>query len=294
MTARVHSSEGCGRAAEPHNVGVGSLGLVAPLARGVTYRRAVHLLLGAVLLLPYLLLGFVFARVLADPGSPRPALPLILAVALVLGAAPAFLRGTRAMEIAPARLFLDVDLPDPVSGRPARLPLEARIRAAVWFELHLFAGGLVALVMLTAFPMALILILHRRSAAGSARLGSADGALAGFRLGPLDEGDAWWWSLIGVVLLIATAYAVAGLGTLAALVAPVLLGPSQAELMATLRAESQRLAEGNRIARELHDTIGAALTATTSRRRRPGSCSIPTRHSPAGLWRRSRGSGVTR
>ena len=68
---------------------------------------------------------------------------------------------------------------------------------------------------------------------------------------------------IGVVLLIATAYAVAGLGALAALMAPVLLGPSPTERMAALQAEAQRLAEGNRIARELHDTIGHALTATT-------------------------------
>jgi signal transduction histidine kinase len=218
----------------------------------VTYRRAVYLLLGAVLLLPYLLLGVVFARVLGDPGSPRPALPLILAVALVLGAAPAFLSGTRAVEIVAARLLLDVDLPEPVSGR---LALETRIRAGTWFGLHLFAGGLVALVLLTAFPMALIFIVHR--------LGFADEALAGFRLGPLDEADAWWWSLVGLVLLIATAYAVAGLGALAALMAPVLLGPSSIERMAVLQAESRRLAEGHRIARELHDTIGHALTATT-------------------------------
>jgi signal transduction histidine kinase len=56
---------------------------------------------------------------------------------------------------------------------------------------------------------------------------------------------------------------VAGLGSLAATMAPVLLGPSTAERTAAVEARERRLAERNRLARELHDSVGHALTATT-------------------------------
>jgi signal transduction histidine kinase len=64
-------------------------------------------------------------------------------------------------------------------------------------------------------------------------------------------------------MLIATGYAIAALGALAAVMAPVLLGPSQAERVAALEARSRRLAERNRLARDLHDSVGHALTVTT-------------------------------
>jgi signal transduction histidine kinase len=70
--------------------------------------------------------------------------------------------------------------------------------------------------------------------------------------------------IVGTTLaLVALAYVVAGLGTLAAMMAPVLLGPSPAERIETLEAEADQLAERNRLARELHDSIGHALTVTT-------------------------------
>jgi signal transduction histidine kinase len=53
---------------------------------------------------------------------------------------------------------------------------------------------------------------------------------------------------------------VTGLGELVAQAARRLLGPSAAERLAALEERTERLLERNRIARELHDSIGHALT----------------------------------
>jgi signal transduction histidine kinase len=180
---------------------------------------------------------------------------VLLVAAIVIVTMPAFLGGTRALGIAAARFLLDADLPEPAPTGSARLTLEARVRAALWFALHLAVGAVVAALLLIAVPLALVFLAER--------VGLAPGALAGLRLGPFDEGDTWWWSLLGVVLLVGTIYAIAGLGALAALMAPVLLGPSQTERIAALEAGSRRLAERNRLARDLHDSVGHALTVTT-------------------------------
>ncbi|GII65585.1 two-component sensor histidine kinase [Sphaerisporangium krabiense] len=235
---------------------MGVRGVAGPLFSATTYRRAVHLLLGGVLLLPYLLLGWAFARMYAVPGAPQVLLAVVLAVTALVGLVPPFLRGTRALEIAAARSLLGVALPDPPAtaerGRAAR---ETRLRAALWFAVHLCAGGVVALLLFVPVAMGLAFTLQWLDLAG--------GALAGLRLGPLDEHDTGWLALLGAVLLVGALYAVAGLGGLAAVMAPVLLGPSPAERIAALEARAARLAERNRLARELHDSIGHALTVTT-------------------------------
>ena len=81
--------------------------------------------------------------------------------------------------------------------------------------------------------------------------------------GPFGPGHPVAAGLAGLALLVALGYAVAGLGALAASMAPVLLGPAQAERIAALEARSARLAERNRLARELHDSVGHALTVAT-------------------------------
>ncbi|MEU9889358.1 histidine kinase [Sphaerisporangium sp. NPDC051011] len=230
--------------------------LVAPLVSGTTYRRAVHLLLGAVLLLPYILLGVAFAGMFAVPGEPYGLLVLVLALVAVIGLVPPFLRGTRALEIAAARSLLGVALPDPpVTAEPGRAARETRLRAALWFAVHLAAGGLVGLLLLIPLVMGLAFAVES--------LGVVSGALDGLRLGPLGRQDGPWLGLLGVLMLVGVLYAVAGLGGLAAVMAPVLLGPSSAERIAALEARAARLAERNRLARELHDSIGHALTVTT-------------------------------
>ena len=55
----------------------------------------------------------------------------------------------------------------------------------------------------------------------------------------------------------------AGYAALLRRAAPLLLGPSAAERMAAVERHADRLAHRNRLARELHDSIGHTLTAAT-------------------------------
>ncbi|MGW0432864.1 sensor histidine kinase [Micromonospora sp. NPDC003197] len=223
------------------------------LVRADTYRRGVFLLLGGVILLPYVLLVAAFVNMFGEPYVPRPALTLMAAVSVVIVGVPPFLGGTRALEIAAVRSLLGVDLPVPAAGHG--IDRETRLRSALWFVVHLVTGGVVSLGVLIAVPMALVFVAKQ--------FGIAPSAIDGLRLGPLDEHDIGWLTLLGVVLLVGLGYLVAGLGALAAVLAPALLGPSQTERIAVLEARAAQLAERNRLARELHDSVGHALTVAT-------------------------------
>ncbi|MDG4821470.1 histidine kinase [Asanoa sp. WMMD1127] len=220
--------------------------LLAPLVRASTYRRGVHLLLGGVLLLPYVLLGVVFATMLTDDTLPQVAVWVLLLIGAVIAVTPAFLGGTRAVEIVAARVLLGVDLPEPAPGGGDR---ETTLRGALWFGAHLAFGGVVGVALFTALPMALAYVTQPFG-------GRIDGL-------PLAGSSPAAMTAVGVVLLVVLVYAVAGLGSLAAVVAPVLLGPSPAARIASLEARADRLVERARLARELHDSVGHALTVTT-------------------------------
>lgn len=206
----------------------------ATLVRASTYRRGAFLLLGGVLALPYGLVGAGLSGLARDRAIPLAVVVVLSAAAAVIGLAPPFLRGARALEVAAARWLLGVELPDP----PERPAPEARLRGALWFAVHLGVGAGVAFALFVALPTAVVLITTH----------------AGWQ--------AAGWALLGVALLVATGYGIAGLGALAAMMAPVLLGPSADERVAAVRAEARRLAERNRLARDLHDSVGHALTVT--------------------------------
>ncbi|MEQ4303934.1 histidine kinase [Plantactinospora sp. B6F1] len=226
---------------------------LAPLTSGATYRRAVFLLLGGVLLLPYLLLGTVFAEMLRTDAVPRPAVLVLIAVATAIAAVPLFLRGTRALEIAAARALLDVELPEPATD--GGIDRESRLRCALWIGIHLLSGGLVGFALISALPMALLFLF--------AQLGVSKEAVRDLAVGPFGGWHPGWLSLVGAGMLVLLGYAVAGLGALARLMAPALLGPSPTERIAALEQQASRLAERNRLARELHDSVGHALTVAT-------------------------------
>jgi signal transduction histidine kinase len=225
---------------------------LAPLVSGTTYRRAVHLLLGAVIALPYLLLAGAFRHMVAEDPDTRPLLLLTAAVAAVIAAVPAFLEGTRALETAAARHLLGVDLPDPPPGtRPA---VETRVRSALWFGLHLVSGLVIATLLLVAVPAAVLVLTRRLDVPAENVPGLPDPATG--------QGVAVWL-LVLLALLVATGYAVAAFGALATVMATVLLGPSATEREHALEARTRELAQRNRLARELHDSIGHALTVAT-------------------------------
>lgn len=52
-------------------------------------------------------------------------------------------------------------------------------------------------------------------------------------------------------------------GALLSRAAPWFLGPSAAERIAAMESEAVKLAERNRLARELHDSVGHALSVVT-------------------------------
>ncbi|MFI6262099.1 sensor histidine kinase [Micromonospora sp. NPDC051006] len=226
---------------------------VAPLVAASTWRRGVFLLLGGVLVLPYVLLAVAFGQLFTGPAVPRLLSVGLLVVAVLIAVVPLLLDGSRALEIAAARALLGVELPDSAPGH--RGDRETRLRAALWIAVHLTVGGLLMLALLSAVPLALAFIAQQ--------FGVGSEVITDVRFGPLDGQDTGWLTLTGVLLLAGLGYAVAGLGALAASMAPVLLGPAPAERIAALEARATRLAERNRLARELHDSVGHALTVAT-------------------------------
>jgi hypothetical protein len=59
-------------------------GVLAPLVRGSTWRRAMFLLLGGVLVLPYALLAAAFAQLLGNDDVPRPMRETFMQPSLVI------------------------------------------------------------------------------------------------------------------------------------------------------------------------------------------------------------------
>lgn len=221
-------------------------------ASGQTYRSGIFLLLGGVVALPYGLLAAGFWSLLDDRLQDGPVVLVLLALTLVIAAAPALLAGVRSMEISAVREILSGELPEP--GPVTELDAGTRLRAAAWYGLHLLSGGLTAAVLFIGVPTAVIFVLNQ--------FGAAD-LTNPAQLEFLSDLDGWVLALLGLVLawLIIEGIAVAGAALRA--LAPVLLGPSASARIAELELRSRRLAERNRLARELHDSIGHALTITT-------------------------------
>ncbi|WP_372482450.1 sensor histidine kinase [Streptomyces bambusae] len=219
--------------------------------------RWVHLVLGGALLMPYFLLTSVLVGVVAGGRNALSSLPLMLvsyAVALPVVAATGMSSLVRPMSVASVRAMCGVPGEGLADG-PARSG-SARARAAGWWTLHLGVGALLSGMSLAVPPMAVVLMvvpfspsLRHVYAAGSPWVQSG----AGMAVAPV----------VGAALLVALAAVAAGAGSLLARLAPVLLGPTPADRLAAAEERAADLAVRNRLARELHDSVGHALSAVT-------------------------------
>ncbi|MFG3509071.1 sensor histidine kinase [Streptomyces sp. NPDC047821] len=220
--------------------------------------RWVHLILGGALLMPYWLLGTVVVAPFVDgAGMFSNSLAVqfgAYGVALPLAAVTALFPLARPMSVAVARTLCGVPAERFADG-PAR-SRAARGRTAGWVTLHVGLGGLVSGASLALPPFAVTVMLLPFS-----------GALREAATGAYPWLDQRWLVYGGVpaglAMLVALAAAAAGAGALLARQAPLLLGPTPADRLAAAERRAAELAVRNRLARELHDSVGHALSAVT-------------------------------
>ncbi|MES5823861.1 histidine kinase [Streptomyces sp. RG80] len=210
--------------------------LLRPFGRAVTYTRLLHLFIAIVW--PSMLLfiqeawwTWVVAAVLLAP----------------VGLVPAM----RTVEGLQARLLLTDDRHDSASTDIVVAPSASwndRGRVVVWLEARLLLGCATSMLSVQLLLAAIDLV--------SSGFGRAvgDGLLV-----PLD-GHAWWHVLLAPLALAALAVTVVVPGRIITALAHRLLGPSPADRLAALEERTEQLLERTRIARELHDSIGHALT----------------------------------
>ncbi|MGW2324778.1 sensor histidine kinase [Streptomyces sp. NPDC001700] len=222
-----------------------------------TRTRWVHLVLGGALLMPYFLLTTVLlGSVLRTPGllTSLPWQLLAFVAALPLAALTALFPLVRPLEVTAARALCGLPESAELAAGPAS-SWDARQRTALWYALHLAVGGLVSGLTLAVPPAALLLIALPVS-------GSSYGAELGWP-GAFAGGRVALAPATGVLLLAVLVVVAAGAGALLARCAPALLGPAPADRLAAAEERAARLASRNRLARELHDSVGHALSAVT-------------------------------
>ncbi|WP_211305399.1 histidine kinase, partial [Crossiella equi] len=230
--------------------------VLAPLTSRSTLLRWIYLVLGGALLTPYFIAGTAVAELLrGQVPLPLPAgwslatTSVFFALGTLL--CTTFVPALGVLEATAVRTLLEI----PVADLSGRRPAAVRWRIAGWLMIHLCTGFLVSLLTLIipVFVVGAFTLPFSRYTTY-------------FILDvlPVEGGaDKWWAPLAAIGLSLVAVYLVAGIGAVLARLAGWFLGPTPAEKLAEAERLAQRLAQRNRLARELHDSVGHALSVVT-------------------------------
>ena len=218
---------------------MGALGwLRATLLSARTYMRQIYLLLGSALVLGF---GLVDFGVVGTMVSAQVSIPVLLAVAIPVAVVPPALLGlvpaVRQVEGVAAESLLGVAFADGTPGAATTWP--QRRRTSAWFVLHLVAGLIVGVALAIVVPLGIAAIVTPLTS---------------------DKSVGWWYVPAGVGMLIGAVAVCLALGAAVTSLAPRLLGPSADDRFHALERRAARLSERTRLARELHDSVGHALS----------------------------------
>lgn len=166
----------------------------------------------------------------------------LIAVIAALSAPP-----VRPVAASMGRSLLGVDLP-PVGESRDRA---GRVNALLWCLIVLAVGAVCVFVVLVLVP----------AAAGLGQMVFTGGSVRVLgRARRIEAGDLFWLPVVVVLLVLAAVVPSVGVHLLRA-ATPRWLGPTDGDRLILERERSRELARRNRVAADLHDTIGHALTA---------------------------------
>ncbi|MFJ7201139.1 MULTISPECIES: sensor histidine kinase [unclassified Streptomyces] len=210
------------------------LRLLRPLAAPVTYTRWLHLLVPGA--------GYS-VWIFISPDSPWA--PMLFAVPVGL------LPGTRLAEGVQAQLLLTPQQrgsADAAISAARGVTWADRWRTVLWLETR----------MLLAVPVGYATVWLSATAVDLVLTASGNGPSDQWLVRGVDP--HWWYALFAPLPLLALLGIVVLSGRLITEAAKQLLGPSPVQRLTALEERTEQLLERNRIARELHDSIGHALT----------------------------------
>ncbi|MFJ9414974.1 sensor histidine kinase [Streptomyces sp. NPDC101227] len=215
-----------------------------------------HAFLGALLGVVPLTTALLFAPPAWPAALRMVGFTLALAAVIMAMACP---RAARRGSVRLANHLLGTDLPAPIkpaSGERPWGPWANRLRTAGWLVPHMALGGLVTgltgLLLFSAVMLASVWLRGGGAVDAFGRHIKVDSGLPGL----------WAWGAVAGCLALAVAVC-AGSAAVLRLLAPVFLDHHPAERLAAVEEQMHQLAQRNRLAQELHDSIGHTLTAST-------------------------------